>query len=379
MQNRATTANPPPPRSKRRPRVAVFGGDDRVTTSFQWPTTHDVRHYADAGRGKSTKQRLEQSIRSGGIEHVILLDRWRGHTSDTIVKTCKDYGIPYTPWDKGIGELIKALPKILPTAAVVPTESPPKKNTAWMEQEVPAAPGLEVVQALKKEPPATSTPTTPPQRRGRGFMWDVLEVDALVKAAEEAAGDRGMVAAMVGKPLVPGGAIRTSSSLFGMLERCENLTPAAVATRRTLQWLRSRTHAGDAPVVSENKSAPVFEILSTPSAPARLRSPQSNDERVLRALGFFPDGARWQDVAGMLKPKLEDRRVQAKLRRFTRRGKARRQGELYFPVTVLAAAPIASAWTTPTRGPATLESLAADLARLTALVEGLSRRLDERR
>ena len=73
-------------------RVAVVGGLGHAPTGDY----HQTRYYGsprDRGRGELV--RLEQALRAGGIDRVVIRTRWNSHSATTrIRRVCRALGIP---------------------------------------------------------------------------------------------------------------------------------------------------------------------------------------------------------------------------------------------------------------------------------------------
>lgn len=77
-----------------KPRVAVLGGDGRFCQESMPGCAVRVfpaRRYAGNGPLRS----LERSLRSGGVDRVVILARWNGHsTTNRVLRLCRQLGIP---------------------------------------------------------------------------------------------------------------------------------------------------------------------------------------------------------------------------------------------------------------------------------------------
>ena len=75
-------------------RVAVLGGDGR----FDWRSMADCRVRVFEGRrtgGNGPLRRLERALKSGGVDRVIVLARWNGHSATIRVRRlCRQLGVP---------------------------------------------------------------------------------------------------------------------------------------------------------------------------------------------------------------------------------------------------------------------------------------------
>ena len=80
------------PRS--RLRAAVLGGDGRSRRHH--PAGAFVRVYPSTRYGGNGGLRaLEASLRAGGVDVLVLLTRWVGHSaSNKIMKLCRQLGVP---------------------------------------------------------------------------------------------------------------------------------------------------------------------------------------------------------------------------------------------------------------------------------------------
>ena len=78
----------------RRLRVAVLGGNGRFD-SQRLPGCRVRVYQARRYGGNGPLRRLEESIRSGGVDRVRVLARWNAHSSTTrIVRLCRQLDIP---------------------------------------------------------------------------------------------------------------------------------------------------------------------------------------------------------------------------------------------------------------------------------------------
>ena len=74
-------------------RVAVVGGLGREAVRYDHPGVRYFGSPRDVGRGELV--RLEQALRAGAIDRVVLRTRWNAHTSiNRIRRVCKALGIP---------------------------------------------------------------------------------------------------------------------------------------------------------------------------------------------------------------------------------------------------------------------------------------------
>jgi hypothetical protein len=91
--------------------VAVVGGDSR-TERMNWPSGYSVRCFqSNRFGGEGELQRLKGQMASGKIGAVVILTRWMGHAAFRTIRdkaNCK-----VITWDRGIGELVKALPALV--------------------------------------------------------------------------------------------------------------------------------------------------------------------------------------------------------------------------------------------------------------------------
>lgn len=78
-----------------RPCLAVLGGDGRFRPD-RYPD-HDVRIFrARRFGGNGELRRLEQALRSGGIDRLLLLARWNGHSATgRVLRLCRLLDVPY--------------------------------------------------------------------------------------------------------------------------------------------------------------------------------------------------------------------------------------------------------------------------------------------
>lgn len=80
---------------RRQRRVAVLGGDGR----FDRHALSGCRVRVFQGRragGNGPLRRLESALRAGGVDHVIILARWNGHSATARVRRlCRQFGVPF--------------------------------------------------------------------------------------------------------------------------------------------------------------------------------------------------------------------------------------------------------------------------------------------
>lgn len=88
-------STPPSNKSQPRKRIAVFGGDGRRHPYAE--SQGDVRYFPSPGNGgNGGVKRLEESLKSGGIELVLVLTRWNGHSATKrIRRLCAQLGVPF--------------------------------------------------------------------------------------------------------------------------------------------------------------------------------------------------------------------------------------------------------------------------------------------
>ena len=75
-------------------RVAVFGGDGRHSPRLE--ERGDVRYFPSPGDGgNGGARRLEQALRTGGVDLVLILIRWNGHeATNRIRRLCRSLQVP---------------------------------------------------------------------------------------------------------------------------------------------------------------------------------------------------------------------------------------------------------------------------------------------
>lgn len=75
-------------------RVAVFGGDGRH--SSRWEKHGEVRYFPSSGNGgNGGARRLEQAVRTGGVDLVLILIRWNGHKETKRIRDlCRSLHVP---------------------------------------------------------------------------------------------------------------------------------------------------------------------------------------------------------------------------------------------------------------------------------------------
>ena len=99
-------------------RIAIVGGDDRASRA-SWPKGYDLRFFAGARSGGTREmQRLADACQSGKINFVVWLSRWNAHSAIQMIKGLA----PLVIWERGIGELAKALPEIAKQKGIVASD-----------------------------------------------------------------------------------------------------------------------------------------------------------------------------------------------------------------------------------------------------------------
>jgi hypothetical protein len=92
--------------------VAIFGGDDRVR-DLEGMLPGEIRVDAYPNRDGDAN-RLEESIKSGTVTHVILLVKWLGHAVwRRIVNVAKANGVKVIHWNHGLGKLEDELAELV--------------------------------------------------------------------------------------------------------------------------------------------------------------------------------------------------------------------------------------------------------------------------
>lgn len=86
----STTAN----QSQSRRRIAVFGGDGRRHPEAE--SQGDVRYFPSPGNGgNGGVKQLEASLKARGIDLVLVLTRWNGHSATKVIRQlCRHLGVP---------------------------------------------------------------------------------------------------------------------------------------------------------------------------------------------------------------------------------------------------------------------------------------------
>ena len=79
-------------------RVAVLGGDGRFRVGRL--SGCRVRRYQSRRHGGNGElRRLEQSLKSGGVDRLIILARWNSHSvTARVMHLCRQRGIPIEIW-----------------------------------------------------------------------------------------------------------------------------------------------------------------------------------------------------------------------------------------------------------------------------------------
>jgi hypothetical protein len=93
-------------------RIAIVGGDERVP-HHRWPQGLDLRFYqGEKYGGNGQLKGLCQALTNGKFDAVVIMTRWIGHSMDGAVRRATT-GTPIVLWDRGQGELAKALEGLL--------------------------------------------------------------------------------------------------------------------------------------------------------------------------------------------------------------------------------------------------------------------------
>lgn len=75
--------------------LAVLGGDGRYRPTMT--SEQEVRIYK--GRrfgGNGELRRLERALRAGGIDRLLVLARWNGHSAvGRVLRLCRQIGVPF--------------------------------------------------------------------------------------------------------------------------------------------------------------------------------------------------------------------------------------------------------------------------------------------
>lgn len=76
-------------------RVAVYGGQPSGW-KLTLPDRMRLSHYGSERRGgRRSLGRLQRSIASGGVDQVVVLVRWAGHSAtSTLRRQCRSQGVP---------------------------------------------------------------------------------------------------------------------------------------------------------------------------------------------------------------------------------------------------------------------------------------------
>lgn len=76
-------------------RVAVLGGDGRFRAD-DLLNCHVRVFPARRYGGNGPVRRLEQALRAGGFDRVLVLARWNGHSATgRVLRLCRQLGIPF--------------------------------------------------------------------------------------------------------------------------------------------------------------------------------------------------------------------------------------------------------------------------------------------
>ncbi len=94
--------------SLKKPRVAIFGGDERVGR-LEWPEHLDVRTYPY--KSDQSQRQVVASAKSGSIDHLVLLTRYMGHGNYTPLRALD---VPVIHWDRSPGALSREISTMIP-------------------------------------------------------------------------------------------------------------------------------------------------------------------------------------------------------------------------------------------------------------------------
>lgn len=94
VQSASPTHSTSDNQSQRRRRIAVFGGDGRRHPYAE--SQGDVRYFPSTGNGgNGGVKQLEASLRAGGIDLVLVLTRWNGHSATKVIRQlCRQLRVP---------------------------------------------------------------------------------------------------------------------------------------------------------------------------------------------------------------------------------------------------------------------------------------------
>lgn len=99
----------------RRPRVAIYGGDDR-SERLDWPRHLDVQFYPY--KSPRAADRLKESLSSGSVDHLVILTSYMGHGFESSVRSWAN-NCNVIRWPQSPGQLSRKLGEMIP-----PTEQP---------------------------------------------------------------------------------------------------------------------------------------------------------------------------------------------------------------------------------------------------------------
>lgn len=89
-----------------KPRIAVVGGDERVTRQ-EWPASVTVQAYT--AQGLDTRRVIDAAA-SGRLDKIVILTRWISHTQFETLRKCR---VPVIAWPHGIPRLAAELPQLV--------------------------------------------------------------------------------------------------------------------------------------------------------------------------------------------------------------------------------------------------------------------------
>lgn len=141
----------------RKPRVAVYGGDER-NERLDWPRHLDIQIYPY--KSPRSADRLREALSSGSIDHLVLLTGYIGHGHSSGLK---DYGVNVINWNRSPGSLSRELGQLIPPTLqpVNPLLRPSKPEEVTGGGRGPLTNKLEV--ELTIPPKFEHVVTTPPR------------------------------------------------------------------------------------------------------------------------------------------------------------------------------------------------------------------------
>lgn len=95
------------------PTIALYGGDGRLRDRLDAPAR--LRAWAGSkSGGRGALSSLEDALRSGAIDAVVVLTKWVGHTQlDRVKRLCARFDVPLRFVNGGLGAASRVVARLL--------------------------------------------------------------------------------------------------------------------------------------------------------------------------------------------------------------------------------------------------------------------------